>query len=358
MRNATLILEDGHEFHGKSFGSDRNTSGEVVFCSAMTGYPESLTDASYAGQILTFTYPLVGNYGVPPFTEGENGLMDFFDGKRIMPSAIIVTDYSDTYSHWNASDNLANWLKCENVPAITGVDTRELTKVIRENGVMKGRIVIEGENEAPATCDYETKNFAEELSCREIIRYGEGNGKKVVVLDCGVKDGTIRSLLAQGVEVIRVPWNYDFNDLEFDGLYLAEGPGNPAVLKESIANVKKFIEASHAKPCLGVGLGLQLLALASGATIEKLKSGHRSANQPVREVGTPNCFITNQNHGYVVVSETLPADWKPLFVNLNDGTIEGIRHAANPWFASQFNPERCCMPLKMVSIYEQFICAL
>ena len=247
-----MVLDDGSMFHGFSFGFDKAVAGEVVFNTAMTGYPESLTDPSYAGQLMVLTYPLVGNYGVPPFSIEENGLPTFMESEKIHAEAIIVSDYSEEYSHWNAVESLGDWLKREKIPGITGIDTRALTKKIREHGVMMGRIVIgtadkEGESggEIP---DYGSINYVDRVSCKDIVAYlpdgitthypvGFDNFqfstfnsqllKRVVLLDCGVKANIIRNLLKRNVVVIRVPWNYDFNHLEYDGLFLSNGPGDP-----------------------------------------------------------------------------------------------------------------------------------
>ena len=214
MRNVTLILDDGSRFSGKSFGYEKPVAGEVVFNTAMTGYPESLTDPSYAGQLMTLTYPLVGNYGVPPFTVGPNGLAVLMESERIHAEAIIVSDYSEEYSHWNAKESLADWLKREQVPGITGIDTRELTKVLREHGVMMGKIVFDDDPDNQPEARYEGINYVDKVSCKEVIRYNEGaDKKKVVLVDCGVKTNIIRCLLKRGVEVIRVPWNYDFTGM-------------------------------------------------------------------------------------------------------------------------------------------------
>ena len=228
MRNVTLILDDGSRFSGKSFGYEKPVAGEVVFNTAMTGYPESLTDPSYAGQLMTLTYPLVGNYGVPPFTIEANGLPTFMESEKIHAEAIIVSDYSEKYNHWNAVESLADWLKREQIPGITGIDTRELTKVLREHGVMMGKIVFDDEPDNIPEATYAGVNYVDKVSCKEVIRYNEGEGKKKVVLvDCGVKANIIRCLLKRDVEIIRVPWNYDFNGLEFDGLFISNGPGDP-----------------------------------------------------------------------------------------------------------------------------------
>ena len=354
MKNVTLVLSDGTRFHGKSFGYDAPVAGEVVFNTAMMGYPESLTDPSYEGQLLTLTFPLVGNYGVPPFTMEENGIPSFMESERIHASALIVSDYSDYYSHWNAVESLSEWLKREKVTGITGIDTRELTKVLRENGVMMGKILFDENPEIIPEADYAGVNFVDRVSCKEIIRYNEGAGKKVVLVDCGVKANIIRSLLSRGVEVIRVPWNYDYTDMVFDGLFLANGPGDPDMCEESVNIIRKQISESR-KPICGICMGNQLLAKAGGATIYKLKYGHRSHNQPVRQVGTNKCYVTSQNHGYAVDAKTLEAEWEELFVNMNDGSNEGIRHKTNPWFSSQFHPEACSGPVDTSFIFDKFI---
>ena len=374
-REAKLILSDGTVFQGWSFGyagdprpnggrpSGRGQNsvicvGEVVFNTAMTGYPESLTDPSYAGQILVTTFPLIGNYGVPDTGIGADGLPLFMESERIHPKALIVADYSENYSHWNAKESLAIWLKREKIPAITGIDTRRLTKVLREHGVMMGRIEIEGAamtSQQTEQEDYGSVNWVEQVSCKEVIRYNEGAGKKVVLVDCGVKANIIRCLIRRGIEVIRVPWDYDFNELEFDGLFLANGPGDPEQCNKTVAHIRTFLNNPEVKPCMGICLGNQLLARAAGAKTYKLKYGHRSHNQPVRKVGTNQCFITSQNHGYAVDDKTLPADWEPLFVNMNDGSNEGIRHKTNPWMSAQFHPEACSGPTDTEWMFDEFV---
>ena len=354
MRNVTLVLEDGTKFHGKSFGYETPVAGEVVFNTAMMGYPESLTDPSYAGQLMTLTYPLVGNYGVPPFSFEDNGLPTFMESDKIYASAIIVADYSESYCHWNAVESLADWLKREKVPGITGIDTRELTKVLREHGVMMGKILFDDEPDNIPTAEYEGENFVDKVSCKEIIRYNEGADKKVVLVDCGVKANIIRCLINRGCEVIRVPWDYDYTDMEFDGLFLANGPGDPDMCEKAVNIIKKQMERSD-KPICGICMGNQLLAKAAGATIYKLKYGHRSHNQPVRMVGTEKCFVTSQNHGYAVDAKTLGTEWEELFVNMNDGSNEGIRHKSKPWFSSQFHPEACSGPVDTEFMFDKFV---
>ena len=367
-REARLILSDGTVFCGWSVGYEADTVGEVVFNTAMTGYPESLTDPSYAGQILVTTFPLIGNYGVPDTGIGSDGLPLFMESDHIHPKALVVADYSETYSHWNAKESLAAWLKREKIPAITGIDTRRLTKVLREHGVMMGRIethphcnatlskreplpVSEGSDN---TQDYGAVNWVEKVSCKEVIRYNEGADKKVVLVDCGVKANIIRCLIRRGIEVVRVPWDYDFNQLEFDGLFLANGPGDPEQCDKTVAHIRTFLNNETVRPCMGICLGNQLLARAAGAKTYKLKYGHRSHNQPVQRVGSTQCYITSQNHGYAVDDKTLPADWEPLFVNMNDGSNEGIRHKTNPWMSAQFHPEACSGPTDTEWMFDEF----
>ena len=354
MRNVTLVLQDGTKFHGKSFGYDAPVAGEVVFNTAMMGYPESLTDPSYAGQLVTLTFPLVGNYGVPPFTFGAEGLPTFMESEHIHASAIIVSDYSEQYSHWNANESLAEWLKREQVPGITGIDTRELTKVLREHGVMMGQIIFDDDPTNIPQAQYEGVNFVDRVSCKEIIRYNEGAGKRVVLVDCGVKANIIRNLIGRGLEVVRVPWNYDYTGMEFDGLFLGNGPGDPDLCQDAVNILRQQMSKSR-KPICGICMGNQLMAKAGGANIYKLKYGHRSHNQPVRMVGTDKCYITSQNHGYAVDASTLDKDWNELFVNMNDGSNEGVRHNTNPWFTSQFHPEACSGPVDTLFMFDLFV---
>lgn len=341
-KEVLLILDDGSRFCGYSFGYDKAVAGEVVFNTAMTGYPESLTDPSYSGQMMVLTYPLVGNYGVPRQTFEANGISTFLESEKIHAEAIIVSDYSDNYSHWNAVESLGEWLKKEKIAGITGIDTRELTKLLREKGSMKGKIVFENESEIDFV-DPNLINQVARVSCKEVITYGNGK-KRVVLVDCGVKHNIIRCLLKRDVTVVRVPWDYDFNTLEFDGLFISNGPGDPDTCEITVNHIREAMKKE--KPIFGICMGNQLLAKAGGAKTFKLKYGHRSHNQPVRMAGTEKCFITSQNHGYAVDNNTLGDDWEPLFLNMNDGTNEGIRHKRLPFFSAQFHPEAASGPYR------------
>ena len=354
MKKVTLVLSDGTSFRGASFGFESPVAGEVVFNTAMTGYPESLTDPSYAGQLMVLTYPLVGNYGVPPFSIEADGIPSFMESDRIYASAIIVADYSERNSHWNSVESLGDWLKREGVPGITGIDTRELTKVLREHGVMMGKILFDDQPDVIPEAEYEGVNFVDKVSCKNVIRYNEGVGKKIVLVDCGVKANIIRCLVERNVEVVRVPWNYDYTSMDFDGLFLANGPGDPDMCVDAVNILRRQMNISK-KPICGICMGNQLLAKAGGASIYKLKYGHRSHNQPVRMVGTNNCYITSQNHGYAVDAKTLGKEWEEFFVNMNDGSNEGIRHKTNPWFSSQFHPEACSGPVDTEFMFDKFI---
>lgn len=355
MKKATLILEDGSRFEGESFGCEKPVTGEVVFNTAMTGYPESLTDPSYAGQLMVLTYPLVGNYGVPSFSMEENGLPTYMESGRIHAEALILSDYSETFSHWNARESLGDWLKREQVPGLTGIDTRRLTKVLREHGVMMGKVVFDAQEESFCKYpDYAQVNYVDQVSCKEIIRYNEGAGKKVVLIDCGVKANILRLLLKREVEVIRVPWDYDFHALHYDGLFISNGPGDPDTCEATVRNIRRAMQDERL-PIFGICMGNQLLAKAGGASVYKLKYGHRSHNQPVRMAGTSRCFITSQNHGYAVDSDTLVGEWEPWFVNMNDGSNEGIRHRTNPWFSVQFHPEAASGPTDTAFLFDEFV---
>jgi carbamoyl-phosphate synthase small subunit len=350
---AKLILEDGTEFSGYSFGYIGKTNGEVVFNTGMVGYPETLTDPSYRGQILVCTYPLIGNYGVPS-KEKENGLLKNFESDNIHIRALIVSDYSFDYSHWSAERSLSDWLIEGKIPGIYGIDTRMLTRKLRDKGTMLGKIVVD-ENDNLGFEDPNKRDLVGEVSVKEPIEYNAGK-KKVILVDCGTKNNIIRAFLGRNISVIRVPYNYDFNSINADGIMLSNGPGDPKMNKITIENTKRAMEKTT--PILGICLGSQILALAAGFDTYKLKYGHRGHNQPCNELGTKRCYITSQNHGYAVDSKTLAQDWREWFVNDNDGTNEGIIHISKPFFASQFHPEASPGPDDCEFIFDMFVRAL
>ena len=351
-KKTQLILKDGSIYIGKTFGANKSVSGEVVFNTGMVGYPETLTDPSYRGQILVLTYPLIGNYGIPN-DEQENGLMKNFESNAIHLEGLVISDYSANYSHWKAVKSLDIWLKEHGIPAIYGVDTREITKNIRTYGVMPGKLIAEKDQPKRIPFDDPNKrNLVSEVSTKRKIIYGRGI-KKVLLIDCGVKNNIIRCLLKRGVKVVRVPWDHDFTKEEYDGLIVSNGPGDPIQYGVLVEHIREAMKQN--KPIFGICLGNQIMAIAGGAKTYKLKYGHRSQNQPCLEVGTKSCYITSQNHGYAVDDKTLPKDWEVWFRNLNDNTNEGIKHKIKPFFSVQFHPEAAPGPTDTEFLFDRFI---
>jgi len=352
VRRAKLVLQDGSLFSGYSFGATSSTSGEVVFNTGMVGYPETLTDPSYKGQILTLTYPLIGNYGVPG-AKTENDLLRWFESGQIQVQGLIISDYSEYYSHWNAQKSLSDWFRESNIPGIYGVDTRALTKTLRTQGAMLGKILHDHQQEK--FYDPNKENLAATVSVKEPVTYQKGK-RTIVLVDCGTKNSLIQAFLKRNFTVKRVPWDYDFTTEIADGIVLSNGPGDPKKCTRTITHVIKMLETDI--PVLGVCLGSQILALAAGADTYKLKYGHRSQNQPCREVGTNRCYITPQNHGYAVDADTLPQDWREWFYNGNDQTNEGIKHISKPFFGTQFHPEASPGPDDTEFLFDLFVRAM
>jgi carbamoyl-phosphate synthase small subunit len=318
---AHLLLEDGKKYEAYHFGAPISSSGEVVFNTSMTGYVESLTDPSYFGQILLFTYPSIGNYGVPISPLSKKLISRFYESNKVHVSGLLVSDYS-TFK------NLSNWLKEYKVPGLYGLDTRCLTKILRKRGTMLGKILFYEKN---------IPFFDKLISIKEKIIYGNGR-YKILLVDCGVKNNILRCLLRRNCSIIRVPWNYDFTkEKDYDGIFLSNGPGNPKVYQETILHLRKALKCN--KPIFGLCLGNQLLGVAAGSVTRKLKYGHRSYNQPVLMSATNKAYITSQNHSYVIDSKIIPDQWKIFFKNLNDQSCEGIIHEKKPFFSVQFHPE-------------------
>ncbi|MDR3129939.1 MAG: glutamine-hydrolyzing carbamoyl-phosphate synthase small subunit [Treponema sp.] len=364
-RQAKLVLEDGSEFSGWSFGKARSQAGEVVFTTGMTGYPQSLTDPSFRGQILVSTYPLAGNYGVPvrprtaePFFD-EQDIPLHFESGCIQVSGFVVSEACEEPSHFASGASLSVWLEKNNIPGIYGIDTRSLTMRLREQGVMGGKILVEGTRDVTIDAGRIDNPVAEvsPLDAKVFRPAGiapDARLLKIALVDCGAKANIYRCLLARNVEVIRVPWNYDLSGgLEYDGLFLSNGPGDPKDCGRTIAAVRWAFSAG--KPVFGICLGNQIMALAAGGDTYKLPYGHRGQNQPCIEAGTKRCYITSQNHGYAVRNESLPKDWEAWFVNANDGTIEGIRSLRFPFSAVQFHPEGCPGPRDTEFLIDRFL---
>jgi carbamoyl-phosphate synthase small subunit len=370
-RQAKLVLEDGSEYSGWSFGKARSQAGEVVFTTGMTGYPQSLTDPSFKGQILVSTYPLMGNYGVPlkpksdePFFDRQ-GIPIHFESPFVQVSGFVVSEICEEPSHFASGASLSAWLEKNNVPGVYGIDTRSLTERLREHGVMRGKILVEGSRDVTLDSG-NIQNPVAEVSNQELKTFlpggaaEKGGGRKagpgrlrIALVDCGAKANILRCLLARGVELIRIPWNHDLEGIEYDGLFLSNGPGDPKACGRTIATVRKAFQLG--KPIFGICLGNQIMALAAGGDTYKLPYGHRGQNQPCREAGTERCYITSQNHGYAVRAESLPQGWEPWFINANDGTVEGIRSTRGPFSAVQFHPEGCPGPRDTEFLIDRFL---
>lgn len=358
MADTQLLLDDGTAFDGTAFGAVRPVGGEVVFNTGMTGYIEALTDPSYAGQILVLTYPLVGNYGVPA-ARPAGSLQRPYESDRIQVQGLVVQHYVDDYSHHAAVRSLHDWLVEQGVPAISGVDTRTLTRRLREHGTLQGWLLAGGMTIDAAKVAARTLDMREEVFRRVAPEATSvhGSGELTVLLvDAGAKDNLVRSLLERGARVIRAPWHADLAPLaaQSHGVLIGNGPGDPKDLGALVAQVRGLL-ADASRPMMGVCLGNQILALAAGADTYKLPYGHRGVNQPVQDLLTRRCYITSQNHGYAVRDDSLPPDWEPWFVNTNDGTNEGIRSRLKPFFSVQFHPEAHPGPTDTGFLFDDFL---
>jgi len=338
-----LILEDKTEIKGISFGAEMPMAGEVVFATGMMGYPESLTDPSYKGQILILTYPLIGNYGVPD--------KKFWESEKIMVSGLIVSTYNETPSHFQSKQTLAQWFKKENVPLLEIKDTRFLTQKIREKGTMLGKIVF---NKDIPFYDPNKDNLVTQVSTRKNNFINNSGTKTVLLINCGAKRNIENCLTKRKVNVLTVPWDFDpFENIiqKFDGILISNGPGDPKMATKTIQTIKKALDKKI--PILGICLGNQILALAAGGDTQKIKYGHRSQNQPCKMDDSDRCFITTQNHGFAV--SKIPLGFKPWFTNANDLTNEGIIHKTLPFMSVQFHPEATPGPKDTEWVFDYFL---
>ena len=350
-----LELEDGTIMNGSLFGSEGDSDGEVVFNTGMVGYVESLTDPSYRGQILNLTYPLMGNYGVPDFSSGDHR----FESDEIQVRGIVVSSLVGDSNHWEALTDLDGWLRDNGVVGISGIDTRALTKRLRSRGTMLGRI-IRGlpESRKFKVEDPNKKDLVSQVSTGavNVLKSPQGRkGPRITLVDCGAKRSIIRSLLERGCTVTVVPHTHNLEDMEHDGILISNGPGDPALCTSTIDNIKKVMDGDDPVPIAGICLGCQIIALAAGARTYKLPFGHRSQNQPCRETESNECVITSQNHGYAVKGESLPRGWRVWYENLNDGTVEGIKHEKLPFMAVQFHPEAHPGPTDSDGFFDLFL---
>jgi carbamoyl-phosphate synthase / aspartate carbamoyltransferase / dihydroorotase len=359
---STLFLEDGTFWEGTAFGAIKNVDGEVVFQTGMVGYAESMTDPSYHSQILVLTYPLIGNYGVPDVKAKDEvtGILKYLESHKIWISALIVDEYCEKPSHWRSTLTLNDWMTENGIPGICGIDTRALTKNIRDQGCIPGKI-IQGETITDCSKlkfkDINLRNLVQEVSTKQIVEYNLNGYPRIVVIDCGLKFNQIRCFLTRGAQVTVVPWDFEVISLEkdFDGLFLSNGPGDPVVCAKTVENIKTVMQKKPTLPIFGICLGHQLLATAAGGTTYKLKYGNRGHNLPCIHHGTERCFMTSQNHGFAVDVKSLPADWEPLFTNANDGSNEGIIHENLPYFSVQFHPEHTAGPQDLELLFDIFL---
>ncbi|KAK5944831.1 Multifunctional pyrimidine synthesis protein CAD [Knufia obscura] len=357
---ATLTIRNGPIFHGTSFGARSNISGEAVFTTSLVGYPESMTDPSYRGQILVFTQPLIGNYGVPSNMRDEFGLLKYFESPHIQPVGVVVADVAEKYSHWTAVESLGEWCAREGVPAISGVDTRAIVTYLREQGSSLARLAIGEEydqDEDEAFIDPEQINLVRRVSTKAPFHVAAPDPvAHVAVIDCGVKENILRSLVSRGASATVFPYDYPIHKVahHFDGVFISNGPGDPTHCQDAVYHLRKLMETSQI-PIFGICLGHQLLALAAGAKTIKLKYGNRAHNIPALDLTTGQCHITSQNHGYAVDAATLPKEWKPYFLNLNDNSNEGLIHKSRPIFSTQFHPEAKGGPMDSSYLFDMYV---
>ncbi|GMS99898.1 hypothetical protein PENTCL1PPCAC_22073 [Pristionchus entomophagus] len=361
--HATLYLDDGSEFRGTLFGATKSVVGEIVFQTGMVGYVESLTDPSYADQLLALTYPMIGNYGVPDDSKRDEFGLSPLESDRVWPTALIVDRLcpDGEESHYESVQSLSQWLRKAGVPGLSGIDVRQLTKRIREHGTMKAKIVIETDDAAsrPFKDIYET-NQVDVVSRKEPTVLGNGS-RTILAVDCGLKNNQLRCLLRRGLKVKVVPWTYPIDqEKDIDGVFLSNGPGDPEKCTPLVQRLSAMISRPDCPPIFGICLGHQLLSRAAGASTYKLPFGNRGHNQPCTHAGTGRCFITSQNHGFAVDAKSFPtgSGWRTLFTNENDESNEGVVHETRPFFSVQFHPEHTAGPTDCEFLFDVFIDAI
>jgi carbamoyl-phosphate synthase small subunit len=369
-KKAALVLGDGTIFPGFSFGAPHGVSGEVVFNTAMYGYNEALTDPSYWGQILVYTYPLIGNYGVPLLHEADSwGFAKGFESDSIKVSGLVVHEVCEAPSHWTSVHSLDEWLKKEGIPGLWGIDTRALTKRLRSRGVMLGMIEVFDDNEETnpeqlmkATHEIDDPNkrdLVAEVSCKKPAIYGDGGETKkptVVLIDCGTKNSIVRKMLDRGLRVVKVPFNSSQDEvLEYkpQGFMVSNGPGDPKTCIKTIETVRDLL--AEDLPMFSICLGNQIFALALGGSTYKLKFGHRSVNSPIIDLATGRCYISSANHGFAVDPNSLDGTGLSVsFLNANDKTVEGVRHNSMRAMSIQHHPEHSPGPSELEFLFDVF----
>lgn len=364
LDRATLTIKDGPVFSGYSFGANKSVSGEAVFTTSLVGYPESMTDPSYKGQILCFTQPLIGNYGVPSSTEKDQfNLLKYIESPLVQCIGIVVSDVALDYSHWTAVESLQQWCQRSGIAAITGVDTRQLVSYLRDKGSSLARITVGEEYDADQDAAFDDPgsiNLVHKVTTKAPYHIAcpdeYSKGIHIAVLDCGAKENILRCLVERGASLTVFPYDYPIHKIanKFEGVFISNGPGDPTHCLTTISNLKETMKKHHDLPIFGICLGHQLLALASGAKTVKMKYGNRAHNIPALDMTTGQCHITSQNHGYAVDASSLESDWEPFFTNLNDLSNEGMIHKTRPIFSTQFHPEAKGGPLDTSYLFDKF----
>lgn len=370
---ATLHLKTGQSFHGRSFGAPKSIFGETVFSTSITSYTESMTDPSYRGQILVFTTPMIGNYGVPvnkaPFDSHDVGVI--LESQNIQCAAVVVGDVAEKFSHYTAVESLASWCKRYDVPGITGVDTRAITTLLRDQGTTLGRVAIGGDTSLPAPeasqyWDPAAENLVDQVSTTTPYQLNPNGSIKIAVLDFGAKANILRSLVRRDVAVTVLPWNYDFNSIrdQFDGLFLTNGPGDPGHCMEAVLHLRRTLHEWN-KPIFGICMGHQIIGMAAGLDAYRMTFGNRGHNQPVLALASAGSikagrvYVTSQNHQYALkLQDPFPQGWEPFFINCNDSSVEGIKsteESGKKVWGVQFHPESAGGPLDTIEMFTDFV---